>query len=298
MEFVLKSAFERDIDLVLVRAFYEYNDAAKLFLQDGDEILEIRHSAMELHGESDLQIIVNRDQKRHAILIEDKIDAPAQPNQYERYCERGNRGVEEGHWSDFTVFISAPKNYIEHDHEAQKYPNRVFYEEIQSKLTEDPVSSAIMEMALKRAAGVLPNVVDESVTAFWDAYYDYYECNASHLMLHVNRGPKGPNATWPDFKTVLKGAKILHKSELGCVDLQFRGAAEQIDQLRGSLKGVLAPNMIICKVGNSAAVRIRVPVMDFSKEFACYQKEIVKVFSSINQLNDLAIRIHTDQLWH
>ena len=82
MEIILKSAFERDVDLVLVRAFYEYNDVAKLFLRKGDEILEVQHSAMELHGESDLQIVVKRNQKRYAILIEDKIDAPAQPNQY------------------------------------------------------------------------------------------------------------------------------------------------------------------------------------------------------------------------
>lgn len=299
MELVLKSAFERDVDLVLVRAFYEYNEIAKLFLYEGDEILEIWHSAMELHGESDLQIIVNRDQKRHAILIEDKIDAPAQPNQYERYCERGNRGIEEGRWISYTVYIAAPQIYLDHNNEAKKYqPNQVAYEDILKAIQHDSLSRAILETALKRSEGILPGIIDDSVTAFWDAYYDYCERNAPHLLLHVHRGKKGPNATWPDFKTVLKGAKILHKSELGCVDLQFRGAAEQIDQLRGSLKGVLAPNMIICKVGNSAAVRIRVPVMDFSKEFAYYQKEIVKVFSSINQLNDLAIRIHTDQLWH
>lgn len=299
MELVLKSAFERDVDLVLVRAFYEHNDVTKLFLYEGDEILEIWHSAMELHGESDLQIIVNRDQKRHAILIEDKIDAPAQPNQYERYCERGNRGVEEGRWASYTVYIAAPQKYLDSNDEAKKYhPNQVAYEDILRAIQHDSVSLAIMETALKRSEGILPSIIDDSVTAFWDAYYDYYERNAPHLLLHVNRGKKGPNATWPDFKTVLKGAKILHKSEQGCVDLQFRGAATQIDRLKESLNGVLTPNMMICKVGNSAAVRIQVPVMDFTKEFSSYFAEIAEVLSAINQLNDLAVRIHTEQLWY
>lgn len=298
MELVLNSAFERDVDLVLVRAFYENNDAAKLFLQEGDEILEIQHSAMELHGESDLQIIVKRNEKRYAILIEDKIDAPAQPNQYERYCERGKRGVEEGRWADYTVFITAPQQYLVSNHEAIKYPNNVSHEEIRDKLIGDPVSIAVMDTALKRSMGVLSDVIDETVTLFWNAYYDYHAANAPHLPLHVNRGKKGPNATWPDFRTILTGAKILHKSEQGCVDLQFRGAADRIKQLEKALNGILTSNMLVCKVGNSAAVRIRVPVMDFSKEFTSYQKEMAEVFSAINQLNDLAIKIHMDQLWH
>ena len=91
MELILKAAFERDVDLVLVRAFYEGKSVARLFLDNEDKILEIHHSAMELHGESDLQIIVERDGKHHAILIEDKIVAPPQPDQYKRYCDRGNR---------------------------------------------------------------------------------------------------------------------------------------------------------------------------------------------------------------
>ena len=125
MELTLKAAFERDCDLVLVRSFYANNNASKLFLNDTDTILEIQHSAMELHGESDLQIIVKRDGFRHAILIEDKVDAPAQSDQYKRYCERGDRGVQEGRWTTYSVFIAAPQKYLESDREARKYPNKV-----------------------------------------------------------------------------------------------------------------------------------------------------------------------------
>ena len=297
MELVLKTAFERDVDLVLVRAFYENSGAAKLFLREGDEILEIHHSAMELHGESDLQIIVNRDQKRHAILIEDKVDTPAQPDQYARYCARGDRGAEEGRWVSYEVFIAAPQKYLKSDWEAKKYPNKVSYEDILDSLKADPLSHAILETALKKSEGLLPSVVDDAVTAFWDAYYDYYEMNAPHLQLHVNRGKKGPNATWPDFRTVLPSAKSLHKSEQGCVDLQFRGAANRLEQLRESLNGILAPNMMVCKAGNSAVVRTRVSAMDFSKPFESYHAEIAKVFAVVNQLNDLAVRIYSERLW-
>ena len=294
MEVVLKAAFERDVDMVLVRAFAEDNRIARLFLNDKDTILEVHHSAMELHGESDLQIIVERNGKRHAILIEDKVDAQAQPNQYQRYCQRGERGKAEGRWTDYTVYIVAPQKYLENDFEARKYPCKISYETIQSELAvmNDPVSLVIIETALAKSAGTLPPIVDEAVTAFWERYYDYHEQYAPHLQLHVNRGKKGPNATWPDFKTVLRDVKILHKSEQGNVDLQFRAMAEKIPLLKQALKPYLEEGMRICKAGESAVVRIVVPVMDFSKPFAQNEKQMDAVFYAVERLNHLAEKLY------
>lgn len=294
MKIVLKAAFERDVDLVLVRAFAEDNSVARLFLNDSDKILEVHHSAMELHGESDLQIIVDRNGKRHAVLIEDKVDAQAQPDQYKRYCERGERGKSENRWDDYTVYIAAPQKYLESDHEAEKYPNKVSYEVIYNELEKlnDPVSLAIIETALKKSEGSLPSVVDESVTAFWEKYYDFHECYAPHLQLHVNRGKKGPNATWPHFKTNLKDVKILHKSEQGNVDLQFNGMAEHFYEFREILKPYLEADMRVCKAGNSAVVRISVPVMDFSKPFSLYETEMKAVFCAVERLNQLSEKLY------
>ena len=289
MEMILKAAFERDVDMVLVRAFCEQNAVTRLFLQEGDCIVEVQHSAMELHGESDLQVIVERNAQRHAILIEDKVDAQAQPDQYQRYCERGARGVAEGRWAGYTVYIAAPQKYLESDREARKYPNKVSYEDIRDLLTEDKVSLAIIETALKKSEGMLPSVVDEAVTAFWDAYYNYHQEQMPHLLLHVNRGKKGPNATWPDFRTVLSDTKILHKSERGVVDLQFRGMAEKISSLQKVVAPYMDADMWVEKAGNSAVIRLRVPVMDFSKEFNSYIEEIKIVFSAIDRLNRLAL---------
>lgn len=295
MELVLKAVFERDVDLVLARAFYEENSVARLFLEEGDKILEVHHSAMELHGESDLQIIVDRKGTYHAILIEDKIDAPAQPDQYQRYCERGDRGKAEARWSDYTVYIAAPQKYLDNNNEAKKYhPFKVSYEAIREVLVQenDIVSLAIIDTALKKSEGILPSVVDEAVTAFWEGYYDYHEQYAPHLHLHVNRCKKGPNAIWPDFKTVLNGTKILHKSAQGFVDLEFRGAAVHLKQLKFLLKPYLSSDMKIEKTGTSAAVRLFVPAMDFSKPFATYAQEMGIVFSAVERLNQLAITLY------
>ena len=296
MELILNTAFERDVDFVLVRAFCENNRVAQLFLEDGDKVQEVHHSAMELHGESDLQIIVDRKGAYHAILIEDKTDAPAQLNQYERYCKRGDRGKAEGRWSDYTVYIAAPQKYLNNNYEAKKYPFKVSYEAIREALVQenDIVSLTIINTALKKSEGILPAVVDEAVTAFWEDYYDYHEHHAPHLQLHVNRCKKGPNAIWPDFKTVLRGTKILHKSAQGFVDLEFRGAADHLQQLKQTLKPYLAADMKIAQTGAAAVVRISVPTMDFSKPFATYKQEIDIVFSAIARLNQLAITLYQE----
>jgi hypothetical protein len=48
--------------------------------------------------------------------------------------------------------------------------------------------------------------------------------------------------------------------------------------------------MKLVKAGNSAVVRIYVPTMDFSKEFAIYETEMAVVFDAVNRLNQLAIK--------
>jgi len=287
---VLKSVFERDVDLVLVRCFYDNNSVARLFLDKDDEILEIHHSATELHGESDLQIIILRNGSRHAILIEDKIDAPAQPNQYDRYCERGERGISAGRWNGYSVFIAAPQKYLENDIEAFKYPNRISYEDILASLKSqnDVISISVLEMALNRSNGTLPTAADEAVTLFWEHYYEYHNKHFPQLTLHVHRGPKGPNAIWPEFKVHLPGAKILHKSAQGYIDLQFRGLGEKLLQLKQSLKPYIEKDMLLEKAGASAVVRIVVPIIDFSKPFEKYEKDIDSVFVAATRLTELA----------
>ena len=49
--------------------------------------------------------------------------------------------------------------------------------------------------------------------------------------------------------------------------------------------------MRVEKAGNSAVVRLKVPVMDFSKDFNTYTEEIRIVFSAVDRLNRLALTL-------
>ena len=50
------------------------------------------------------------------------------PEQCSRYEVRGNLGVSNGDYDEFSVFIVAPEKYLNENAEAKKYPNKVSYE--------------------------------------------------------------------------------------------------------------------------------------------------------------------------
>ncbi len=99
----IEAVSERDIDLLLLEEFNVSADFPRWFYQlcnpqakNSTFCVGAWHSVTEPDlGESDL-IAMYSDS--HAILIENKIDAVAQPNQAKRYHLRGERGIEKDLW--------------------------------------------------------------------------------------------------------------------------------------------------------------------------------------------------------
>ena len=68
--------------------------------------------------------------RKTAILIENKIDALAQPNQAARYRSRGDAGIEKTWWHKYRTCMIAPQAYLDANSEAELYDARVSYESI------------------------------------------------------------------------------------------------------------------------------------------------------------------------
>lgn len=110
---------ERDMDLLFLESIVTDPGFCELVLENTDyaqkpfRILDAQLSRTELDlGESDLTVILEIDGKRVGLLIEDKIDAVAMPDQYGRYLKRGEKGRRKGDWEEFIVYIFCPKNTI------------------------------------------------------------------------------------------------------------------------------------------------------------------------------------------
>ena len=69
------------------------------------------------------------------ILIEDKIDAIAMPEQPERYIKRGNKAIKNKEYDVFYSFIVCPKKYYDNNDAAKEYPFHILYGSLRSSLS-------------------------------------------------------------------------------------------------------------------------------------------------------------------
>ena len=95
-------------------------------------------------------------------LIENKINAPAQRDQYRDYELCGERYIEKGYCQKYAVALISPKGYSD----TEKYPVRIFYEDIVTWLKDRPDERSrylaeIYEKAIKK----LSDPVE-----FWNKY--------------------------------------------------------------------------------------------------------------------------------
>src|SRR3546814_441815 len=88
------------------------------------------HSLNDQDGETDLLLRVRCRDERVAILIENKIAAPAQSEQDLRYHLRGQRAQEAGRYERFVTAICAPAVYLGGLPQTSLYEYTIAYEAI------------------------------------------------------------------------------------------------------------------------------------------------------------------------
>jgi len=110
---IIETVFERDIDLYIINKFLYDNKFKELFLDKINKcdfnVKECIHSYLDNDGESDITVILEKDEEKIALLIEDKIDAIAMPDQRNRYSLRGDKGIVEGKVMDANELITLAK---------------------------------------------------------------------------------------------------------------------------------------------------------------------------------------------
>lgn len=95
MEINIEKVYERDIDLYIINKFLNDSKFKELFLEKINcknyRVCKCLHSFADENGESDITIILENDNRKIGLLIEDKINAIAMPKQYERYILRAEK---------------------------------------------------------------------------------------------------------------------------------------------------------------------------------------------------------------
>ena len=203
---------ERDMDMFLAQAVISDPEFCRIIV-DKTELkgkpfvvkeVEVSKEDSKL-GESDITVIIEVEGELHGLLIEDKIDAGAQPDQHGRYVKRGNLGIKEGDYKDYNIFLFCPEKYYRNNSEAKLYEHLLTYEECKEYFDRknDSLSmfrSQQLAQAIKKAKKPASNNVDEKSNAFLRQYIRYQRQYYPSLDLSTR---EDRNGGWTDFRTEL-----------------------------------------------------------------------------------------------
>lgn len=297
---------ERDMDVLLAEAFSTDPEFLPYVLKK-DRVSVGKKSAclsfpnswvsqVELwksdsNGESDITIIISDGTIKVGLLIEDKIDAPAQKDQSARYIKRGQAQLGED-FESFHTFIICPQAYYEQNEEAKNYQHYVAYEDICDYFAkkDDPISSFRHQQivqAIKRAKKAAQTVLNERANEFFKKYSILV---AKEYRLDL-RTSATSNGYWPRFGTQFSDSYIYHKTDRNVVDYTFPNANQYQTYFEHVCE--LLPRMgidgVSCKVtGKSIALRKGVPEIKITDDFSMQESKLRECLDTVQLFSDLA----------
>ena len=303
----IEAVTERDIDLLLLEELNVSESFCRWLSERTSMPVATIDSFGAWHsisdaslGQSDLVMVVESDNKTFALLIENKIDAPAMPAQGKRYSERGKLGIQDGRWDWFATCMVAPQLFLDSSNDASVYDINISYESI-SKWMENHCGDKargswkcyLIKEAIEQNRRGYVLKPDEKVTAFWHAYWQAAERHYSELEME-EPDKKGAHSDWIYFypDPLPKGVCILHRLKDGYVDLKIDGAADQLDQLA---EQVSEHDVTVVKAGNSAAIRATVISIDKFQPYEHQAEQAVSGMQAASRLLKIGRNLKVDK---
>ena len=305
---IIEAVAERDIDLILLEELHVSEGFRSWFLSQtfdqgapSGSVFEVAHSVRHpTLGESDIVgIFEDLHGRRCALLIENKIDAPAQPDQADRYRLRGNEGVEAGRWAEFRTCILAPESYLQGVADASRYGVQLSYESIRDWFAQNGQNdsrsayrSMMMNEAIEQSRRGYSPTPHQAVTQFWLAYWEIARVEFPELKMR--KPSKIPAASdWPQFRPRALGPKrvIRHKLSSAVVDLEIGGAGDVAEQVATRNRRLLGDELTVERTGKSASIRLVVPEVDRFGEFSSQIRAARAGLSAAARLLELSDQI-------
>jgi hypothetical protein len=300
----LGDVIERDLDALLLLEIH-----ASLHFRDF-LIHKVTHSREERfcgawrgvythQGESDLLMLSDVENLgRTAILIENKINAPAQPAQAARYHERGREGIRDGHWEKYFVCLCSPAQYLPIDlkrdwHVLLKFEDVVA--QLASTALADPRASFLLK-ALQQGitkfekGSFRPDLV---ASGFWAQYQQLCHKKYPDLGMTPLKAMQSRNEPWPKFAAGVlpSDIRLEHKPSRGLVDMTFTGRRAQ--EVKSKLAPLLKMSLTVERTPPSCALRRQVPIIKPAEPFEEQRAAIIEAFAAAQATLDLWPRVRT-----
>jgi hypothetical protein len=265
----LRGVTERDVDLLLLEEFVSDPTfcgwfLGKIGLAETLPLTAAARSVTTSTGESDLELTFGEGERLTKVLVENKVDAPLQPRQAERYAQRAAAYRASGFDPVVTVLI-APLAYTR---KAGGFDRRLTYGAVRrflrGHLRDDArgrYKHILLCRAVERGLEGWVSKPDALATAFWRRYWEI----ATELAPELNMPEPGPKPATSNFvrfdpmRLARRGAQLFHKVPYGHVDLQFPGKASTAADFEAAHRGHLEAGMRIEMANKSLVVRMTVP---------------------------------------
>ena len=287
----LANVQERDIDLLLMEEFHVDAAFTEWFCDrvgvPGARFDGAWHSVTDADGETDLLLRVTAGDDLVGVLIENKISAPAQDRQDERYHIRAARAQNAGHFSRFVVCICAPRVYLDALPGGSAYQAEVAYEDVaewygRSGDARARWRRAIMDEAITQGRRGYRMVVNETVSRFHLEFWEHLQVRHPELTMR-RPTPKGGKSNWLLFKGVgcPKGVGFHVKVDQRVVELGFAGrTVAHLLQAGMQLPEGIRP----VQKGGTAALSISTPALDQSRPLAEQHEALEQVMAAVARL--------------
>lgn len=265
--------YERDIDLLLAEefsvcpAFADWFKSKTKFAAEEAVIADVHVSKSDNLGESDLIALFKRiDGKCFALMIEDKVDAPLQPDQASRYRLRAERMIKAGECFDYAVALCGPRFYLENVNNLAEFDVKIAFEDLAEWFRQSAPSkrelyrAQFLETAATRRANNWVREIDEVTESFWAAAYDLAVREFPILEMKPLKVTK--DSTWINFRpadmpTLPRRIYISVKGDRGHMDLTFSCTIAYT--LHDHVRDLIEADMTVHQTGKSTAIRLRTP---------------------------------------
>lgn len=263
---------ERDVDLILLEELSTDNSFCEWFIRELDlpDLTSVNGAWRSISafgiGETDILFSYNSNDKKIYVLIENKLDASFQNEQFNRYIKRAEEYLTKKECDYAFVILIAPKLYIENQSE---FENCLTYETIAERLEfvgtkRNLFKSNLLQIATEKLRRGYQPVNSIPVQNFWHLYWRFKEEN--YPSLRMKKPDIVPhNSDWPMlYDDKLKNIVFYHKLGQGNADATFKGFPEK-NELK--IKELVPEWAKFVKHGKSFSIRIFSGKIDRTKAF-------------------------------
>lgn len=285
---------ERDIDLVLLEELATDPSFGKWFVQELNLpplsiVNGAWHSISDFSGETDVLFSYNAEGDTIFVLIENKINAAFQKEQFERYEERAGRYIESGKCKAAFSILVAPELYCINQNDFERY---ISYETIAKYLKNGGTKrstfrSQLFKIASEKLRRGYQAVNSIPVQAFWHAYWNYRAEN--HPSLWMKKPDIVPqNSDWPMlYDDRVEGVTFFHKLAQGNVDASFKADSQT---LINQIKANLPENARLIKHSKTFSIRIFSGKIDRTKAFQDQIEPVKNGLKNLEYLRDWVLK--------